>query len=145
MSTLVEEDGKFMVYTKGAIGNLIKICTQVSEEGKTIPLTEAQKKEYLDAAVNMSDQALRTLGAAYKPVKGKIDPSEMEKDLILVGLVGMIDPPRAEVKDSILKAKRAGVTTLMITGDHKNTAFAIASSVGNRRKNRAIYYRAGNR
>jgi P-type Ca2+ transporter type 2C len=61
---------------------------------------------------------------------GKIDPSEMEKDLILVGLVGMIDPPRAEVKDSILKAKRAGVKTLMITGDHKNTAFAIASQLG---------------
>jgi Ca2+-transporting ATPase len=78
----------------------------------------------------MSDQALRTLGSAYKEVKGKTDPSDMEKDLILVGLVGMIDPPRAEVKDSILKAKNAGVTTLMITGDHKNTAFAIASQLG---------------
>ena len=102
----------------------------VLEGGKIIPLTEAHKKRYLDAAVKMSDQALRTLGVAYKPVKGKIDPSEMEKDLILVGLVGMIDPPRAEVKDSILKAKSAGVKTLMITGDHKNTAFAIAFQLG---------------
>lgn len=130
MSTLIEENGKFMVYTKGAIGNLINICTQISEEGKTIPLTEAHKKKYLDAAILMSDQALRTLGVAYKPVNEKIDADEMEKDLILVGLVGMIDPPRAEVKDSIFKAKIAGITTLMITGDHKNTAFAIAFQLG---------------
>ena len=130
MSTLLEENGKFMVYTKGAIGNLIDICTQISEGGKTIPLTKAHKKKYLDAAILMSDQALRTLGIAYKPVNEKIDPSEMEKDLILVGLVGMIDPPRAKVKESILKAKMAGITTLMITGDHKNTAFAIAFQLG---------------
>jgi Ca2+-transporting ATPase len=130
MSTLVEENNKFMVYTKGAIGNLIKICTQVSVGGKTVPLTEAHKNSYLDAAITMSDQALRTLGAAYKPANENIDPSEMEKELILIGLLGMIDPPRAEVKDSILKAKSAGVTTLMITGDHKNTAFAIAYQLG---------------
>jgi Ca2+-transporting ATPase len=130
MSTLLEENGKFMVFTKGAIGNLIDICTQISEGGKTIPLTEAHKKKYLDAAILMSDQALRTLGIAYKLVNEKIDSSEMEKDLILVGLVGMIDPPRAEVKNSILKAKMAGITTLMITGDHKNTAFAIAFQLG---------------
>lgn len=130
MSTLVEEDGKLMVYTKGAIGNLIEICTQVLEGGKPIPITEVHKKRYHEAADTMSDQALRTLGAAYKPVNEKINPSEMEKDLILVGLVGMIDPPRAEVKESIQKAKSAGVKTLMITGDHKNTAFAIAYQLG---------------
>jgi Ca2+-transporting ATPase len=130
MSTLIEENGKFFVYTKGAIGNLVEICTQVLEGGKTIPITEYHKKKYLDAAVNMSDQALRTLGAAYKPISVKIEPSEMEKDLILIGLVGMLDPPRPEVKDSILKAKNAGVKTLMITGDHKNTAFAIAFQLG---------------
>lgn len=130
MSTLVEEDGKLMVYTKGAIGNLIEICTQVLEGGKPIPITEVHKKRYHEAADTMSDQALRTLGAAYKPVNEKINPLEMEKDLILVGLVGMIDPPRAEVKESIQKAKSAGVKTLMITGDHKNTAFAIAYQLG---------------
>ncbi len=130
MSTLVEEDGKLLVYTKGAIGNLIEICTQVLEGGKPIPITEVHKKRYHEAADTMSDQALRTLGAAYKPVNEKINPSEMEKDLILVGLVGMIDPPRAEVKESIQKAKSAGVKTLMITGDHKNTAFAISCQLG---------------
>ena len=130
MSTLVEENGNFVVYTKGAIGNLMEICTQVLEGGKTIPLTESHKKMYFDAAIKMSDKALRTLGSAYKTVKGKIDPSELEEDLILIGLVGMIDPPRAEVRESIQKAKRAGVSTLMITGDHKNTAFAIAFQLG---------------
>jgi len=78
----------------------------------------------------MSDQALRTLGVAWKPVQARIDTFEMEKELILVGLIGMIDPPRQEVKGSILKAKEAGVKTLMITGDHKNTAFAIAFQLG---------------
>jgi len=130
MSTLIDENGSYMVYTKGAIGNLIEICTQVLDGGKPIPFTETQKERYIEAAIKMSDQALRTLGAAYKPVNGKIDSSEMEKDLILVGLVGMLDPPRAEVKDSILKAKNAGIKTLMITGDHKNTAFAIAFELG---------------
>lgn len=130
MSVLVEENGKLTVYTKGAIGNLIEICTHVLEKGKAIPITDSHKKKFIDAANRMSDKALRTLGAAYKPAPEKPDPSEMEKDLILIGLVGMIDPPRAEVKESIQKAKSAGVSTLMITGDHRNTAFAIANQLG---------------
>jgi len=127
MSTLSSEDGRLTVYTKGAIGKLLKICTHVLENGKVVPITEAHRKKYFDATENMSAEALRTLAAAYKPVDSVIDSSEMEKDLILLGLVGMIDPPRDEVKLSIQKAKGAGVTTIMITGDHKNTAFAIAN------------------
>ena len=130
MSTLNEENGTFRVYTKGAIGNLIKICTHVLEKGKVIPITEAHRQQYHKATDGMSNNALRTLGAAYKPVDAAIEAAEMEKDLVLVGLVGMIDPPRPEVKESILKAKQAGITTIMITGDHKNTAFAIASELG---------------
>lgn len=130
MSTLNQEDGKFTVYTKGAIDNLIKISTQVLEKGKVIPITDEHKKKYLAAAEKMSDNALRTLGVAYKPVNSVIESAEMEKDLILIGLVGMIDPPRPEVKESIQKAKLAGITTIMITGDHKNTAFAIARELG---------------
>jgi Ca2+-transporting ATPase len=130
MSTLNEENEKFTVYTKGTIGNLLKISTQVLEKGKVIPITEDHKKRYLAAAEKMSDDALRTLGVAYKPVNSVIESSDMEKDLILLGLVGMIDPPRPEVKESIQKAKVAGITTIMITGDHKNTAFAIARELG---------------
>ncbi len=130
MSTLYKENDKFTVYTKGAIDNLIKISTQVLENGKVVPITEEHKKSYLKATEKMSDNALRTLGVAYKPVDSIIDGAEMEKELILIGLVGMIDPPRAEVKDSIEKAKLAGIITIMITGDHKNTAFAIARELG---------------
>lgn len=130
MSTLNQENEKFTVYTKGAIDNLIKISTQVLEKGNVIPITEEHRKKYLAAAEKMSGNALRTLGAAYKPVDSVIESAEMEKDLILLGLVGMIDPPRPEVKESIQKAKLAGITTIMITGDHKNTAFAIARELG---------------
>ena len=130
MSTLNEENEKFTVYTKGAIGNLIKISTQVLENGNVIPITDEHRKKYLAAAEKMSGNALRTLGVAYKPVNSVIEGAEMEKDLILLGLVGMIDPPRPEVKESIQKAKLAGITTIMITGDHKNTAFAIARELG---------------
>ena len=77
----------------------------------------------------MSDSALRVLGAAYKITPSILEPEEMEKDLIIAGLVGMIDPPRLEVKDSIREAKNAGITPIMITGDHKNTAVAIAKEL----------------
>ncbi|MEJ2306546.1 MAG: cation-translocating P-type ATPase, partial [candidate division WOR-3 bacterium] len=118
------------VYTKGAIDNLMQICTHVQENGKVIPITEVHKKQYYSVTEKMSSEALRILAAAYKPVDKIIDTGEMEKDLILLGLVGMIDPPREEVKRSIQKAESAGVTTIMITGDHKNTAFAIAKELG---------------
>jgi len=130
MSTLNKEDGKLTVYTKGAIGNLIRISTHILEKGEVVSITEEHKKQYLAAAEDMSNKALRTLGVAYKPVNAVIETSEMEKDLIFAGLVGMIDPPRLEVKSSIELAKNAGITSIMITGDHKNTAFAIAFELG---------------
>ncbi|MFA4853701.1 MAG: cation-translocating P-type ATPase, partial [Bacteroidales bacterium] len=130
MSTQNEENGNYTVFTKGAIGNLIKISTHVLEKGKVVPITDAHKNQYLNAAEGMSNDALRTLGAAYKPTGAVIKASEMEKDLILIGLVGMIDPPRTEVKASIQKAKSAGITSIMITGDHKHTAFAVAYELG---------------
>ncbi len=130
MSILNKENEQFTVFTKGAIGNLINISMRVLEKGKVVAITDSHKKKYLAAAEKMSDKALRTLGAAYKPVNNLIEVPEMEKDLILIGLVGMMDPPRPEVKNSIQKAKIAGVSTIMITGDHKNTAFAIAHELG---------------
>ncbi|MFA6083247.1 cation-translocating P-type ATPase [Mucilaginibacter sp.] len=130
MSTLNEEKGKLTVYTKGAIDNLLQIATHILHNGQAIPLTDAHKEEYYKATEVMSDKALRTLGAAYKTVDARIDAAEMEKDLIIIGLVGMIDPPREEVKEAVQKAKGAGITSIMITGDHKNTAFAIAHELG---------------
>ena len=130
MSTLHLENGKHTIYTKGAIGNLLKISTHILEKGKVIPITENHKKQYLLATEKMSNAALRTLGVAYKPVETIVANSEMENDLIFLGIVGMIDPPRTEVRPSIELAKMAGITTIMITGDHKNTAFAIAHELG---------------
>lgn len=130
MSTLIESDGNFHVYTKGAIDNLLDKCTHVLEHGKEEPITDAHKKTFLNAADQMSDLALRTLGVAYKQVNGPLPADEMEQDLVLIGMVGMIDPPRPEVIESVKRAKAAGITCVMITGDHKNTAFAIARELG---------------
>lgn len=130
MSTLVEEKGTYTVYTKGAIDNLLAISTHILENGKVVPLTDEHRSQFNAATEAMSDQALRTLGAAYKPTERVIEASEMENNLILIGFVGMIDPPRTEVKESVSLAQRAGITTIMITGDHKNTALAIARELG---------------
>ncbi|MDO9255351.1 MAG: cation-translocating P-type ATPase [Bacteroidales bacterium] len=130
MSTLNIENGTHTVYTKGALISLLKISTQVLYKGKVVPITDGYRKQYLLAAESMANNALRTLGVAFKPVDSAIDASELEKDLILAGLVGMIDPPRTEVKAAIQKARLAGITTIMITGDHRNTAFAIAHELG---------------
>jgi Ca2+-transporting ATPase len=130
MSTLNEEEVGYRVHTKGAIDNILKISSSALVNGVVVPLTEEMKASYLNITEQMSDSALRVLGAAYKDVDSIIDADEMEKDLIVVGLVGMIDPPRLEVKDSIAEARRAGITSIMITGDHKNTAFAIAKELG---------------
>ena len=130
MSTLHKEDDKYRVYTKGAIDNLLGISNSALVDGKIIPLTDEMKSNYLDAANNMSDDALRVLGVAFKDTDLILEPSDMENNLTIIGFVGMIDPPRLEVKDSIREAKLAGITPVMITGDHKNTAVAIAKELG---------------
>ncbi len=130
MSTLNKEGTGYRVHTKGALDNLLNISTSALVNGQVVPLTEELKAVYLRITEEMSDDALRVLGAAYKDTGSIISPDDMEKDLTLIGLVGMIDPPRLEVKDSIKEAKAAGITPIMITGDHKNTAVAIAKELG---------------
>ena len=130
MSTLNEEGNKFRVHTKGAIDNILMRSNRILVNGEILPITDEDKSKILKVAENMSDDALRVLGVAFKDVDTEIAPEEMEKDLVVVGIVGMIDPPRIEVKDSIEEAKRAGITPIMITGDHKNTAVAIAKELG---------------
>jgi len=129
MSTVNQEGAAFRVHTKGAIDNLLKICTTALVNGVVVPLTPEMKAEVLKVSEEMSDQALRVLGSAYRDVES-IPPLEgMENDLTMLGFVGMIDPPRLEVKASIREAKSAGITPVMITGDHKNTALAIAKEL----------------
>ncbi len=130
MSTLNEIENGYRVHTKGAIDNILKISTKALVNGEIVPLTEAMKQQYLEVAETMSNDALRVLGAAFKDTASKLTEEEMESDLVVIGIVGMIDPPRMEVKDSIREAKNAGIKAVMITGDHKNTAFAIAKELG---------------
>lgn len=130
MSTLTKDDGRLTIHCKGGLGSVFEVCNQVLVDGNPETLTEVYKQKYTDAADEMSEQALRTLAVAYRSVEIAPSPAEMEKDLILIGFVGMIDPPRTEVKGSVQLAKDAGITTVMITGDHKKTAFAIARELG---------------
>lgn len=131
MTTVNKYDDKFFVFTKGAIDSIFNVANKVLINGRIHDLTDEYKTKILSAANEMSDVALRVLTLAYKEVdKDSSDINSLESDLILVGLMGMIDPPREEVKPSIEKAKKAGITPIMITGDHKNTAFAIAHELG---------------
>lgn len=129
MSVLVESENDFRVFTKGALGSVRKVVTHIFEQGTIRPITEEDQQSFSKAARKMSDNALRTLVLAFKNTSEKLSPQEMEKDLVLVGLVGMIDPARVEVKPSIKLAAQAGIKTIIITGDHKNTAFAIAKDL----------------
>lgn len=130
MSTANKEGDQYVVHTKGAVDNLLKISNRAYIDGKVVPMTDEIRTTYLAETEAMSNEALRVLGAGYKIVDHIPENEEMEHDLVFLGMVGMIDPPRLEVKDSVAIAKRAGVRTIMITGDHKNTAVAIARELG---------------
>lgn len=130
MSVLVHENEKYRVYTKGAIVRLLEVCSYILIEGKPVIFSDEHKKRIKSVAAALSDNSLRTLGVAYKIIPDKIAAEQFEQDLIFIGLVGMYDPPREEVKPVITIAKNAGIRVVMITGDHKNTAFAIAQNLG---------------
>lgn len=125
------DNNKARVFTKGALDSILSICNKISINGKLLDFTKEYKAKVLENSNIMSDKALRVLAFAYKDIsKENIVLDSLEKDLIFIGMVGMIDPPRLEVKDSIKLCKSAGITPVMITGDHKNTAFAIANELG---------------
>lgn len=129
MTTVNSYDNTNYVFTKGAIDCLLNICTKVSINGEIKELTSNIKHDILNAAEEMSSNALRVLALGYKSISD--DPSiKLEKDLTFIGFVAMIDPPRDEVKPAIDICKNAGITPVMITGDHKNTAFAIGKELG---------------
>ncbi|MGV8915421.1 MAG: cation-translocating P-type ATPase [Kaistella sp.] len=129
MSVLIKSENNFTVYTKGALGSLNKVATHILDKGEIRQITPEDLKTFSEVARKMSNDALRTLALAYKTVSSDIKSDEMEENLVMVGLVGMIDPAREEVKPSIKLAAQAGIKTIIITGDHKNTAFAIAKDL----------------
>ncbi len=134
MSTIHElADGRFLVAVKGAPDVLLGRTKEVLLNGDVKPMTDAEKQKVLDNNKNMAQQALRVLGMAYKYIErvpDKLESETLENDLIFAGLVGMIDPERAEAAGAVQVAKEAGIRPIMITGDHRDTAEAIAGRLG---------------
>ena len=128
MSVIVKKDDKESCFVKGAPEKILERCRYIYEDGIVKELTFPKKKSINDSLNIMSSRALRCLAAAYKEKDIKKNDS-IERDLIFIGFVGSIDPPRKEAHDAVLKCKLAGVKPVMITGDHKNTALAIAKSL----------------
>ncbi|MBQ8407581.1 MAG: HAD-IC family P-type ATPase, partial [Clostridia bacterium] len=133
MSTVHKLDNGAVQYTKGAPDVIIGRCTHYLEDGAPVPMTEEYKAEILKANKEMADRALRVLACAeraYSEAPTSFEADDLERDLCFVGLCGMIDPVRPEVKDAIVECRSAGVRPIMITGDHIDTAVAIAKELG---------------
>ncbi|MDU2672023.1 MAG: calcium-translocating P-type ATPase, SERCA-type [Clostridium sp.] len=128
MSVIIQEHNKEVCYMKGAPERVLERCSGILENGKVKPLTAQKKKQIYNYIEAMSNRALRCIAAAYKD-EGVVKNNIVENDLIFLGVAGSIDPPRLEVRDAVLKCKMAGIKPVMITGDHKNTALAIAKSI----------------
>ena len=128
MTVIMKEDNCETCYMKGAPERVINKCNYILENGRVKPMTMAKKKQICSYIDIMSNKALRCIAAAYK--KEDIKKSEdVENNLIFIGVAGSMDPPRPEVKEAVMKCKLAGIKPVMITGDHKNTALAIAKSI----------------
>ena len=134
MSVVVQEaDGSFEQYTKGAPDVVLNLCTQVFDGNKIVPMTEERREQLLAANKAMADEALRVLALAsrtYAEKPADCSAEALEHDLVFCGLSGMIDPERPEVAPAIKEAHGAGIRTVMITGDHIDTAVAIAKNLG---------------
>ena len=134
MSVVVESlDGKYVQFTKGAPDVVLGLCTKVYEDGKVVPMTEERREQILAANKGMADEALRVLALAdriHDEVPGDCSAAALEHDLTFCGLSGMIDPVRPEVAPAIAEAHDAGIRVVMITGDHIDTAVAIAKQLG---------------
>lgn len=133
MSTVHKTANGMVQYTKGAPDEVLRCCTGIYENGSVRPMTEDDRKNILAQNKNMADRALRVLMAAYREydaLPDEIKPTTLEHDLIYIGMTGMIDPVRPEVKDAIGLCRNAGIRPIMITGDHRDTAVAIAKELG---------------
>ena len=133
MSTVHKSGEDFVQYTKGAPDALLSRCTHYAEDGKILPMTDAKRQEILNSNKAMADRALRVLAVAKRDWAEKPEnnaPEYLERDLVFLGLTGMIDPIRPEVKAAIAECRGAGIRAVMITGDHRDTAVAIAKELG---------------
>ena len=125
MSVICSNAGSQFMYTKGAVDRVLNLCTHIAVNGQIREITEVDKRTILKANTSFAEKKQRVLAFAYK---NAID--NCESNLIFIGLTGMIDPPKKGTKEAIEKARKAGMKPVMITGDHKETAFAIAKEIG---------------
>ncbi|HBG18445.1 MAG TPA: ATPase, partial [Desulfobulbaceae bacterium] len=137
MSKVYKKADEYMIYTKGATEMVMARAKHILENGKVIPLDDKKRRQLLEINDKMASMAFRVLGLAGKSIaansvdtENENDANLFEKELIFYGLAGIMDPPKIEVKDSIELCRRAGISTVMITGDHKGTASAIARDLG---------------
>ena len=133
MSTVHKSENGYIQYTKGAPDVVLSKCTTYYEDGKQLPMTDEKKNEILRGNKEMADKALRVLCGAMRIYKDKPESEEasaLEQELCYIGLTGMIDPVRPEVVEAIKECRAAGIRPIMITGDHKDTAVAIARELG---------------
>lgn len=133
MSTIHAAGGKFFQYTKGAPDEILKKCTHAVFDGHVVEMTDEIVAKISEENTRMGNKALRVFAAAYKTYDSEpqaYEPDALECDMTFIGLTGMIDPVRPEVKDAIVECREAGITPIMITGDHINTAKAIARELG---------------
>lgn len=133
MSTVHKCGDSYIQYTKGAPDEVLKCCTSYLDNGAVLPLTDEKRREILSVNHAMADRALRVLAAAerrWDALPEDCSPANLEHELCFIGLTGMIDPVRPEVKAAIDECRRAGIRPIMITGDHKDTAVAIARELG---------------
>lgn len=130
MTTVHRMDGKWVSYTKGAVDEMLPLCTHILTSGGVRPITKADKENITKLCLSMSEDALRVLGFAMRTLTElPTDDENVEFDMTFVGVTGMIDPPRKEVAGSVRTCRQAGIRTIMITGDHKVTALAIAKEL----------------
>jgi Ca2+-transporting ATPase len=131
MTTTHQTKGGKIAYSKGAPEVILDSCNRILSNGEEKTLNVEDRKTIMAAAQQMAEDALRVLGLAYKQLgKVAVKTDEIEKDMVFVGLAGMIDPPREEVKEAVKICDQAGIKSVMITGDHKLTAVAIAKELG---------------
>jgi P-type Ca2+ transporter type 2C len=133
MTTINQFNGERYVLTKGAPEIIIERCNMVEEGGEFSEITEDNRREVLEDLKSMTSEALRVLALAYRkmgPEEGYEDKDSLERNLIYIGMVGMMDPPREEAKKAVALCEKAGINVVMITGDNKDTASAIATEIG---------------
>lgn len=132
MTTVHEIDGEIVAYTKGAVDEMLPLCTHIQTDDGVREMTEQDREQILKTCLNLSEQALRVLGFAKRKLDfiPEEDDENVEFDMTFLGVVGMIDPPRKEVIAAIKTCHEAGIRVVMITGDHKVTAMAIAKQLG---------------